>query len=597
MTRTSPSSSPNPISTTARSTPATDFPSKNSAAKRLLQEAKRLGVKYLFVNLGSDHPAFIEAFAQLHQEGLEMPQIVICPHEMTALSAAHGYAMVHHEAQMVLVHVDVGTQNLGCSVSNASRSRVPCIIVAGLSPVTTNGSRLGARSEFIHYTQDAPRQSEIVSQYMKWCYELRAAEMIDEVLLRAKQIASSSPMGPVYLTASREVWEEPSTGPLREQAHWPAVQDLGMGAQEARDLVSVIAKSKRPLVLTSYLGRHPGAVHDLVALSDALGFAVCELNPHTMNFPGDHPHHLGYRRNTLIKDADLILMIDIDVPWIMSKVSPQPGCRFFFIDADPIKSNLGFWHFPSEKTWAANSALCLAQMRHEAGSLFLDHHQVLARKHWIQEAKATTAMPNLPTPADGCINIQQLSQAVKALVNERTVIVFEEPTATERLLETLKMSQPGSYYANGGSGLGWGINAAIGIKLASPSAEVITVVGDGSYLFGVPSSAFWVAETYGAPQLCIVFNNRGWGAPKVSTLLVHPEGVAKNTDHYWITVGAQAQFADIAHAASGAGAFRVEHIHQLQGALAQALALVRSGKSAVVDVVVLPVSSQVLGEP
>ena len=570
-------------------------PSTNTAAKRLLQEAKRLGVKYLFVNLGSDHPAFIEALAQLHQEGLEMPHIIICPHEMTALSAAHGYALVHQQAQMVLVHVDVGTQNLGCSVSNAARSRVPCIIVAGLSPVTTDGTRVGARSEFSHDTQDAHRQSEIVAQYMKWCYEVRAGEMIDEVFLRARQIANSSPMGPVYLTGTREVWEEPSMGLRRQSDHWPAVQDLGMGADDARALVTLIAKAQRPLVLTSYLGRNTQAVLDLVALSETLGVAVCELNPQYMNFPGNHPHHVGYRRNSLIEQADLILMIDIDVPWIVSRVSPQAHCRLFFIDADPIKSNLGFWHFPSEKTWGANSALCLAQLHHEALSLSLDAELVQARKHWIESAKAATALPDMPTPESGRINIQRLSEAIKALVNEHTVIVFEAPTATERLLNTLQMSQPGSYYANGGSGLGWGINAAIGIKLARPQAEVIAVVGDGSYLFGVPSSAFWVAQTYGAAQLCIVINNRGWGAPKVSTLLVHPEGVAKNTDHYWISMGAQSRFADIAQAASGAGAFRVDDIAQLQSVLLEALSWVRSGKSAVVDVVTLPVSTQVLG--
>jgi acetolactate synthase I/II/III large subunit len=165
------------------------------------------------------------------------------------------------------------------------------------------------------------------------------------------------------------------------------------------------------------------------------------------------------------------------------------------------------------------------------------------------------------------------------------------------VLHALRMNRPGSYYANGGSGLGWSINAAIGLKLAEPQAEVITLVGDGSYVFGVPSSAYWVAETYGAPQLTVIFNNGGWNAPKASTLLVHPDGEAKRNDRYWITVGARSRLADIAAAASGASSFRVRQVAELKATLHEAMAVVRGGRSAVVEVLTLPISAQVLGEP
>ena len=170
-----------------KQTVQTNNATSRTAARQLLELAGQVGVQYIFTNFGSDHPAFIEAFALIHDRGGKMPQIIVCPHEMTALSAAHGYAMITRRPQMVLVHVDVGTQNLGCSIHNAARGRVPAIIIAGLSPVSTSGERTGSRNEFIHYTQDTPRQHEIVGQYMKWCYEVRAPEMIDAVLLRGMQ--------------------------------------------------------------------------------------------------------------------------------------------------------------------------------------------------------------------------------------------------------------------------------------------------------------------------------------------------------------------------------------------------------------------------
>jgi acetolactate synthase-1/2/3 large subunit len=567
-----------------------------TAARRLLEEAGRLGIEYIFTNLGSDHPAFIEAFAEIDARGGKMPQIIVCPHEMTALSAAHGYAMRTRRPQMVLVHVDVGTQNLGCSIHNAARGRVPAIVVAGLSPVSTSGERTGSRTEYIHYTQDSTRQHEIGGQYMKWSYEVRAPEMVDQVLLRGIQLATTEPQGPVYLTGAREVWDEPAISAEQSLSHWMPAQEAGLPAGGASALNQALWSASRPLVITSYLGRQPQAVARLAELSRRIGIAVCEVNPQYVNFPGDHPNHVGYRRNTLVDEADLILMLDVDVPWIVSKVKPRADARLFHIDCDALKADLGFWHFPAEQTWQGDSLAALDQL------LALNPENSSAggkrkeREAWIADAKARLVLPDMPARSGDAIDIQQLSEAIAELVNERTIVVFEEPTATDRVLHTLRMRRPGSYYANGGSGLGWSINAAIGLKLAEPQAEVITLVGDGSFVFGVPSSTYWVSETYKAPQLTIIFNNGGWNAPKVSTLLVHPDGTAKRNDRYWITVGARARLADIAAAAGGSAAFRVSQAAQLKATLQEAMAIVRGGRSAVVDVVTLPISAQVLGD-
>jgi acetolactate synthase-1/2/3 large subunit len=564
-----------------------------TAARRLLEEAARLGVDCIFTNLGSDHPAFIEAFAHIDTHGSAMPRIIVCPHEMTALSAAHGHAMKSRRPQMVLVHVDVGTQNLGCSIHNAARGRVPVIVVAGLSPVTVSGERVGARTEFIHYTQDSTRQHEIGGQYMKWSYELRAGEMVDQVLLRAVQLATTTPQGPVYLTGAREVWEEPAGAPPQVIRHWVPARTGGLSAPDVQQLHEALWAARKPLVITSYLGRDPAAAERLAELSTRVGVAVCEVNPQYVNCRGDHPNHVGYRRNTLVEEADLILMIDVDVPWIVSKVAPKPDARLFHIDSDALKDDIGFWHFPAEQTWQADSRAALEQLLALPAPAEDDLRS--EREAWIADARRRLALPDLPVDQEGRINIQQLSEAVARLVNERTVVVFEEPTATDRVLHTLRMKRPGSYYANGGSGLGWSINAAIGLKLADPETEVITLVGDGSYVFGVPASAYWVAETYGAPQLTVIFNNGGWNAPKASTLLVHPDGTAKKNDRYWITSTARARLADLAAAGGGAEAFRVSHVDELDSTLRKAMETVRNGRSAVVEVITLPISGQVLG--
>ena len=568
------------------------MPSENhvTTAQQLMQLVTRLGVDYLFTNLGSDHPAFIEGFAQLKARGAPMPKVIVCPHEMTALSAAHGYAMITRRPQLVLVHVDVGTQNLGGSVHNAARGRVPAIIVAGLSPVTANPERVGSRNEFIHYIQDTPRQQEIVAQYMKWSYELRAPEMVDQVALRAVQIATTMPEGPVYITGAREIWDAPAAPSREPIAHWPAARLGGLPEAAVPEVYRALIEAKRPIVIAAYLGRQPKAVERLVELSERIGIGVCEVSPEYLNFPGDHAHHLSYRRNTLVDEADLILMLDVDVPWIPTKVQPAADAKLIHIDADPVKDRLGFWHFPAQRTYHADTLQALEQLAAQAQGAVPGRD---ARLAWIADAKRrVNSVPAVPVK--GPIAMDELTAAVGELVNERTVVLFEEPSGTEAIPSVLRMRRPGSFFASGGAGLGWGVNAAIGAKLARPDAEVIAVVGDGCYLFGVPSSAYWVASTYKTAHLTVIYNNGGWHSPKLSTLWVHPEGTAKRNDTFWVTMGAGAKLADIAAAAGHAEAHRVSNREQLKPTLARALQTVRAGRCAVVEVAIAPISSQVL---
>ena len=561
-----------------------------TVARQLISLCPSLGVELIFSNFGSDHPAFIEALALLHERGLGAPRVVVCPHEMTALSAAHGYAMLTRRPQIVLVHVDVGTQNLGGSVHNAARGRVPAIIIAGLSPTTDSGERTGARNEFIHYVQDAPRQHEIVGQYVKWAYELRAPETVGPVLMRAIQMATTSPEGPVYITGAREVWDAAAQTSPEPGINWPSVRLGGLPDESVADLYDALKRAERPIVITSYLGRQAGSVHRLVELSNRIGIGVCEASPQYVNFPGTHAHHLSYRRNTLVNEADLILMLDVDVPWITSKVRPAAQARLFHVDEDPIKQGLGFWHFPAQHSYRADSRAVLDQLL-AVTERSVDGRD--ARCEWIRAAKERLSAP-VETRGNGPITPEELTDAVRELVTDRTVVIFEEPSGTESIPSILRMDAPGSFFSSGGSGLGWGINAAIGAKLANPDAEVITLVGDGCYFFGVPSSAYWVASTYKTPHLTIIYNNGGWNSPKLSTQWVHPGGSASRNDTYWISIGAGARLADVAAAVGNVGAFTVIQRENLKRTLREALETVRNGCSAVVDVAISRASSQVL---
>nr|WP_015585972.1 thiamine pyrophosphate-requiring protein [Comamonas sp. 7D-2]AGJ70620.1 hypothetical protein [Comamonas sp. 7D-2] len=566
-----------------------------TVAEQLLRICVDRGVRYIFSNLGSDHPAFISAFARLKQAGMPMPEVVICPHEMTTLSAADGYAMVTGQPQLVLVHVDVGTQNLGASVHNAARGRIPAIVVAGLSPVSCDPSVLGHRNEYIHYTQDTTRQSDIVAPYMKWMYELRAPEMVEQVVGRALQISCTHPRGPVYLTGGREVWEA-SAPPARSPAeHWRPSALGGLPPGDAQALYEALCRAKRPLVITSYAGMDQDVPAKLVGLAERYGVGVVELGPQYVSFPGSHPCHLGYQRNVLVDEADFILLLDVDVPWLESQVTPHADAAVFHVDVDPLKTDLGFWHFPSQRSFQASTSLVLTQI------LELDPEPALAgraaRLEWIGNAKERVALVIPPPPAQGPITPAELTNAVRELVNEKTVVLVEAPSHATVIASVLKTDRPGGCYLNHGAGLGWGINAAIGVKLASPESEVIALVGDGCFLFGVPGSAYWVSGACGAPTLTIVYNNGGWKSPRTSTVLVHPQGPAEQNDTYWVASGRGVKFEALAEATGGAIGFAVHERPDLKAVLLSALQVVRDGQSAVVNVHLAPITSQSLTDP
>ena len=176
----------------------------HTASDAFLDALTAAGVSYLFANFGSDHPAVIEALARAAATGRRVPQVITCPFEMVALSAAQGFAQVTGRAQAVLVHVECGTQSLAGAVHNAARGRIPVLIFAGASPFTQHGELPGSRNEFIHWLQDIRDQRGIVRGYVKYDNEVRTGRNIAQIVHRALQIAHSDPKGPVYLVAARD---------------------------------------------------------------------------------------------------------------------------------------------------------------------------------------------------------------------------------------------------------------------------------------------------------------------------------------------------------------------------------------------------------
>src|SRR5487761_1245361 len=231
-----------------------------TASTALLEALFEAGAAYIFANLGSDHPAIVESLAEARAAGRPVPKVITCPNEMVALSAAQGFAQVTGRAQAVLVHVECGTQALAGAVHNGAKGRIPTLIFAGASPFTQEGEMRGSRNEFIHWIQDVFDQRGIVRGYVKYDNEIRTGKNIKQIVYRAMQFAYSDPKGPVYLMGAREVLEEEVEPMAPDFANWASVAPSALPPAVVAGLVEDLLTARRPLVVTSCLGRNPQAV-------------------------------------------------------------------------------------------------------------------------------------------------------------------------------------------------------------------------------------------------------------------------------------------------------------------------------------------------
>lgn len=562
-----------------------------TASTALLDALEQAGVSCIFANFGSDHSAVLEAIAEARAIGRRVPRIITCPHEMVALSCAQGYAQLTGEAQCVLVHVDCGTQSLAGAVHNVARSRTPVLIVAGMTPFTQQGELTGGRNEFIHWLQDVPDQRGIMRNYVKHENELRSARNVGQVVNRALQIARSAPCGPVYIVAAREVMEEKTEPATVDAAHWKPLAPRALTAEGAAEIASALGAARRPLVVTSYLGRNAAAVAELVNLCERTGAGVVESAPSAMNFPHSHPLYQGSYwnnpvQNPALAEADCILVIDSDVPWIPVVNRPAPGARVFHVDVDPLKLGMTLWHIDTEQSFAADGAMALAQIN---AAFSGDAGVSTKAAHWTTRHAARTDRLSRQAEASA-LTPAFVTAAVRRHARTDAIFLNEGITNYGPITDHLAAELPGTYHASGASSLGWHGGAAIGMKLAQPHREVVALTGDGSYMFSVPSTVHWMARKYETPFLTVVFNNRGWRAPRFSALAVHPDGYASRANDLDLSFDPPPDYAQIAAAAGGAFARTVRATEELDAALEAAFEAIRhDGRAAVVDVWLQPI--------
>ena len=553
-----------------------------STADAYLQLLAARGVEYFFANAGTDFAPIIEAYARRSAQGQASPRPITVPHEVPAVAMAHGYTMVTGRPQVVMVHVIVGAGNAAGGVINAARSNLPVLFSAGRNPITEAGAD-GSRDRPIHWAQEAFDQAGMLREFVKWDYELKRFDQLETVVDRALTLAQSEPRGPVYLTLPREVLAERHDAIEYSDPPRAAVPAATLPDPAAVDEVAaILAAARNPIIITKAAGRDPAAVPALVRLAETLGAPVFDQFHTYVNFPQDHDLHGGFEAAPHLDEADAILVIESDVPWFPQMKRPKPETRVIHLGVDPLFSRYPVRGFPTDAALAGTPRLSLAALADAIGKR-VDRAAVSARRQrWTQAGThrreaARAKAENLR--ADTPVDMLWLSRAIGEVVDDRTIVVNEyDLDATQ-----CTFTRPGSYFAAPPSGgLGWGLGAALGAKLAAPDHNVICCVGDGAYIFGSPTASHFVSRAYNLPVLFVVFNNRTWNAVKRAVQTYARDGWAVRTDTMPLTALEPSPDYEMICRASGGHGEKIEDPTALPAALRRGLRIVQEEKRQVV---------------
>jgi len=547
-----------------------------TAAEAWLGALAARGVEYLFANGGTDFAPLAEALAKGRARGWRLPEPVLVPHENLGVAMAHGTTMVGGRVQAMMVHVGVGTANAINGLINAARSQVPILFTAGRTPLTESGAVPGARNNFIHWAQEHFDQGAMLREFVKWDYELKHPEQIEAALDRALAIASSEPQGPVYLSLPREVLAAAVSGTPSVRPGMVAASPPAADPDALEEAAMLLGRARRPLLITANGGRSVAAARAVTALAETLAVPVIQYRPRTLALSTEHAMQAGWDPHALLPRADLVLVVDCDVPWIPAQGSPAAEASVIHVGPDPLFARYPMRSFRTDLALTGMVAPTLARLLERALRYAPGVARIEERRAEIAaRAEQTRASARDGEATPGALTGKWVSACLNRIQDSDTILVNEYPL----VLEEMTIREPGRYFASSSAGgLGWGLGAALGAKLAAPDRTVLCAVGDGAYMFGNPTPAHFVSEAMKLPVLFVVFNNARWAAVHRSTLAMYPRGAAAQAkDPPFAVLEPSPRFEKVVEASGGHGE-RVSDPARLPNALERALRVVKEEK-------------------
>ncbi len=540
----------------------------------LLALLKSEGVKVLFGNPGTTELALMDALA-----GETELRYVLGLQEATVMGMADGYAQASGELAFCNLHVAPGLGNAMGMLYDAAKAGAPILVTAGQQDQTFSLTEPLLWGDIV----------EMARPLVKWAVEVHRVEDLPRIVRRAAKVALAPPMGPVFIGLPGDVLNASADLDLGEPTR--IASGLRGDPRAVDEAASLLARADRPVILAGDAVAQSDAHDELVALAEQLGAPVYdETVPSRCGFPTTHPLYRGSLVRTapgvrgVLSQHDLVLSVGADL-FTMSlpaTVEAMPeGMPLIHLDTNPWE--LGKNH-PARVALLADPKTTLPDLSDALSRAMTlgqrDHAR--ARADAVQ-AEGFSELAQLKSRAKelaGASPVQPLAllAAIGEILPDDAVVIDETISSGAGLRRLLRSADPQSFFGLRGGGIGWGLPAAVGVKLALPHRPVVALIGDGSSMYSI--QALWTAAHEKLGIVFVILNNSSYRILKQRTNAI--KGVAAQTDTYvgMDLTNPRIDFVGLATSV-GLTAHKVSTVAELRDLLPRAIA---SGGPVLIDV-------------
>jgi benzoylformate decarboxylase len=545
-----------------------------SGKRAFLDLLKQEGVEIMFGNPGTTELPLMDAFATETEL-----RYVLGLQEAALMAMADGYAQASGKLAVVNLHVTPGLGNAMGMLYDAQKAASPILVTAG------QHEQNFSVTEPILWA-DLPT---LARPLVKWSSEVHRLEDLPRLVHRAAKTALAPPTGPVFLSLPGDILRgDADLDLMRPTRIAPRVRGDRDAVEQA---AALLAGAKRPVIMAGDAVAQSRAHAELVALAELLGAPVyTEFVPNTASFPTSHPLFRGSmvrlapEVRKVLEQYDVLFSVGSDLFTLSlpSDVDPMPpGITLVHLDIDPWE--LGKNYPPAvailgdpKGTLPDITAAVRERMssgaRGAARERMTSASEAIAAERQALKAKARALA--------GAVPVQPLAllHAIGDMLPKDAVVIEETLSSAPGIRQLINSDDPQSYFGLRGGGIGWGLPAAIGVKLALPDRPVVALIGDGSAMYTV--QGLWTAARYRIDVIFVILNNTSYRILKQR--LHNMRGLAEQADSY---VGMELldpaiDFVGLARSL-GVKAERAKTVHEATDLVAQAL---KNGGPMLIDV-------------
>ena len=550
---------------------------------------RAMDIPYVLLNPGASFRGLHDSL--VNHLGNEKPQMVVVLHEEHAVAIAHGYAKVTGKPLIAILHSNVGLMHGSMAIFDAWVDRVPVIVLGATGPV--DAAKRRPWIDWIHTAQD---QAALVRNFIKWDAQPASIPSAQEALLRARQIATTAPQGPVYVCFDAALQESKLAArpALPDTARYLAPAPARPSDEVVAQAAEMLSKASRPVILMGRVSRSEQGWAERIQLAETLNAEVLTDLRVGAAFPTDHPLHaapsgafLTPAAQAVLREADVVLSLDwLDLSGTLKQAwgDQAVGSKIIQVSVDQHSHN--GWSMDHQGLPPVDLYL----LCEPEPAVTLLNRQVKPRS---LPAPGKRAMA--PTPAAGAamavspggMTVLTLAATLRHAMGDQKLCLMRLPLSWSGEMWDFKHPLDFLGY-DGGGGIGSGPGMSIGSALALKGTDrlPVAVIGDGDYMMGV--NALWTAANAGIPMLMLVCNNRSFFNDEL-----HQERVARQrnrpVENRWIGQRISNPPPDLAMLARGQGLTGigpVEEAAELARVLVDAIAAVKKGGTVVIDVVV-----------